>query len=80
MKAIILLSIPLALLLAFGAGVAFWAAVSQVRFLAFFRNRDDRPPPLGVSGWLRFYRDTLLGEVPLHRAILAAWIEHGRDG
>lgn len=51
----------LALLVAFGAGVVFWAGLSQIRFFCFFRRQTRQPPSLGAIGWWRFYRDTLFG-------------------
>ena len=61
MKPLLLLSIPIALLLVFGGGVLFWAVVSQVRFLSYFKGSDRRPPSLGFTGWISFYKRTLSG-------------------
>lgn len=62
MLVLVLLSlISLALLTAFAATVLFWACFSQLRFLSYFRNREDRPPPLGFAGWMEFYCRTLKG-------------------
>lgn len=61
MQPLLLLWIPVALLAAFGGGVLFWAAVSQLRFLSYFRTQEPRPPTLGLAGWLSFYWRTLMG-------------------
>jgi len=61
MKSLLFLLIPIALLLAFGGGVLFWAAVSQIRFLTYCKHEDHRPPPLGYAGWVSFYQRTLWG-------------------
>ncbi len=65
MKPLLFLLVPVALLLAYGVGVLFWAAVSQIRAWDFFRHRDDSPPGLGLVGWLRFYQETLAGAYKL---------------
>lgn len=61
MRTLLIALIPVALLTAFGLGVLFWAAISQLRFSSYFRGRERRPPALGVAGWLAFYRRTLTG-------------------
>jgi len=61
MRTLLLLLIPVALLLAFGGGVLFWAAFSQIRFLSYFRHQEKRPPALGLRGWLALYWQTLVG-------------------
>ena len=65
MKSLLLLSIPIALLLAFGGVVLFWAGISQIRFLSYFKGEDHCPPPLGFAGWVAFYRRTLSGAYSL---------------
>ena len=62
MLILVLLSlISLTLLSAFAVSVLFWACFSQLRFLSYFRNREDRPPPLGFAGWITFFWRTLKG-------------------
>ena len=65
MKPLLLLLIPIALLVAFGGGVLFWATVSQIRFLSYFKGKDRRPPALGFAGWISFHKRTLEGAYTL---------------
>lgn len=65
MNPLLFLLIPIAFLLAFGGVVFFWAAVSQIRFLSYFRDKEHRPPSLGVAGWISFYKRTLSGAYTL---------------
>ena len=58
---VLLLLLSAALLSAFSITVLFWACFSQLRFLSYFRNQKDRPPPLGFEGWITFYWRTLKG-------------------
>lgn len=74
MKLLLFVSVPIVLLLAFGAGVLFWAFVSQLRYERYFRNRRPRPPRLGPGEWIAFYRRTLQGGyVLLWWAVRAAY-------
>lgn len=65
MDTLVLLSVPLALLVAFAVGVIFWAFISQLRFLSFFEGRSDAPPRLGFVGWVEFLSRTLQGAYKL---------------
>ena len=61
MKLLLPLTLPVALLLAFGVGVLFWALVSHIRFESYFKDALTRPSRLGFRGWLSFYGKTLVG-------------------
>ena len=61
MKTFVLLLIPVAFPLVFAGTVLFWAGFSQLRFLSYFRDQEERPPALGLSGWIAFYWRTLRG-------------------
>jgi pimeloyl-ACP methyl ester carboxylesterase len=65
MKLLLVFLIPAVVLLSFGASVLFWTAVSQLRFLSYFKARDRHPPALGATGWIDFYKETLLGAYTL---------------
>ena len=63
--AILILLAPVAGILIFSMGTIFWTALSNWKFVAFYRTQDTAPPPMTPKEWVRFYRRTLVGALYL---------------
>lgn len=62
---LLILIFPFVALFAYSVGAIFWTALSQLKFLAFYRREGLAPPPMTGQEWVRFYRRTLVGALYL---------------